>query len=260
MIQIKNLKKRYGSFLLDIAQLKIENQNIYGIVGRNGVGKTTLLRLLFHLIEPDSGSILYNNINIYKNTSIKERGELRAYLNDKFLIPFLTPLEYLEISAQLLNISDADFVQKLKQYHEFLPEGYDQKSKLIKEFSAGNKVRLGIVGAILNDPSVLLLDELTNSLDQESASKAKVIIRDYVRRHDAAAVWSTHRFEEITQICDNILVIEAGHVKYFGPARDFHSTESHRHVYPWLVTDSSEDTTQYSDKCSKLGYCISMQS
>ena len=108
--------------------------------------------------------------------------------------------------------------------------GLEEKSnQLFRDYSTGTRKKFALARALIHRPGVLLLDEVTNSLDVDSAQRAKFLVREYILRgNDRAAVWSTHRFEEIEQICDKVLVIDKGRVTFFGNAADFKRNNEHK--------------------------------
>ena len=99
-------------------------------------------------------------------------------------------------------------------------------SQLFRDYSTGTRKKFALARALIHQPNVLLLDEVTNSLDSNSAQSAKSLVREYVSaKHDRVGVWSTHRFEEIDEICDKVLVIHEGCVRFFGNASNFREIE-----------------------------------
>ena len=212
MIKIKNLEKKYGKFCLSIENLKVKKGEIFGLVGNNGAGKTTFLRSIMHLIQPDSGEIFMDEINVLKKETLKIKGKLRAYLNEKFLIPFLTPKEYIDITARLLNIPKIAVEEALNRYSELLPECYTQNNKLIRELSTGNKIRIGIIGALLSSPQFLLLDEPFANLDPTSRKVLTNLLVEINTTKNTTMIISSHDLDNVVDVCTRISILEKGKI------------------------------------------------
>ena len=201
------------SFIVDSGQ-------ILGVVGPNGAGKTTLLRILANLLETDSGRI--------KLCGHELKGEPHHRTNigyvssdERSFFWRLTGRQNLEFFAGLYGINKPRDCERIEKLINFF--GLEEKSgQLFRDYSTGTRKKFALARAMIHQPGVLLLDEVTNSLDVESAQRAKSLVREYIRDgYERAAVWSTHRFEEIEQICDKVLVIDKGRVVFFGSAGDF---------------------------------------
>lgn len=195
--------------------LCIKTGEILGIVGSNGAGKTTLLKILAGLLEADSG---------YLRLFGKElNGEccLRAHIgyvssDDRSFFWRLTGIQNLEFFAGLYGIRRQ---VARKRIAELLPLFSLEKkaTELFRDYSTGTRKKFSLIRAMIHEPRILLLDEATNSLDAPSAQRVKSLVREYVStKSGCAAVWSTHRLGEISEICDLALVISKGVVKFFG--------------------------------------------
>jgi len=212
MIRIKNLEKHYGEFCLNIENLTIKDSEIFGIVGNNGAGKTTFLRSIMHLIQPEEGEIFIEEINVLKKETLKKEGKLRAYLNEKFLIPYLTPREYIDITAELLQLSETEVEATIEKYSDLLPDSFDEGNKLIRELSTGNKIRTGIIGALLSSPEYLLLDEPFANLDPTSR---KILNRSLIELNEEkgiTVVVSSHDIANIADLCTRVTILEKGEI------------------------------------------------
>ena len=206
---------------LDKVSFCIESGNILGVIGANGAGKTTLLRILADLLEPDSG-----RINLCGCLLGKDSRQLRSkigYVSDDERSFFwrLTGRENLEFFGRLYGLSPR---QVKKRTSELLTQfGFLEKAdRLFRDYSSGMRKKISVMRALLNKPTVLLLDEVTNSLDPASAKMVKTHVREYISEtSDCCAVWSTHRLEEISQICDKVVMIDFGKIVSGGLVEDF---------------------------------------
>jgi len=207
MIQINNLKKAYGKkVVLSIDDLTINEHELVGIVGNNGAGKTTMLSLILDLIEPSRGSVkskdqLVSKVDDWKNYT-------GSYLNEGFLIPFLTPLEFLEFIGKLHGLNSSDVKNFLNENAAFYTEDITSK-KYIRELSAGNKNKVGILASILSTPEILILDEPFSNLDPSSQSWLKSKLKK-LNEDGVTIIISSHDLKHVTDVCTRILLIENG--------------------------------------------------
>ena len=206
---------------LDSVSISIEAGQILGVVGPNGAGKTTLLRILADILETDSGTVSICG-QMLDNNSFRIRSRIGYVSSDERSFFWrLTGKENIEFFARLYNLSAGQAkrrsAQLIKQF------GFEDKAgQFFRDYSAGMKKKVAVMRALLHNPSLLLLDEATNSLDPNSAKIVKEMVRQYVsERKDCAAVWSTHRLEEISQICDKVVMIDSGRIISGGLTEDF---------------------------------------
>ncbi len=195
---------------------RVEPGEILGVVGRNGAGKTTLLRILADLLEADGGEVELCGRKFGRRSS-SVRGEIGYVSSDeRGFFWRLTGRQNLEFFARLYGLSR----EELRQRTESLLDIFGLRAKgeeLFGDYSTGTRKKFAVVRSLVHEPRVVLLDEVTNSLDPASARSIKAMVREYVSKGQGrAAVWSTHRLEEISEICDKVLVIERGSVRFFG--------------------------------------------
>jgi ABC-2 type transport system ATP-binding protein len=209
MIQIDSLIKKYGEFVaLQIPNLVLQENESIGLVGNNGAGKTTLLSLIVDLIEASEGSVFSDNKNVTETEEWKFY--TGSFLNESFLIPFLTPLEYFEFVGKLHRLNKEDI-------HEFLAENKDffsyedNRKTLIRDLSAGNKNKVGILGALLPKPKLLILDEPFSYLDPTSQSWLKLKLKA-LHQTGTTLLVSSHDLLHITEISSRIILLEKGEV------------------------------------------------
>jgi ABC-2 type transport system ATP-binding protein len=212
MIAITDLEKSYDNHrVLKIHELKIKQGEIFGLVGNNGAGKTTLLRLMLDLIKADNGSVFSDDYNVAGSESWKEYTS--SYLDEGFLIDFLSAEEFFSFIGDIYGMTKARINEKLNDYKSFFNgEVLGQSKKYIRDFSQGNKQKIGIVSALITNPKVLILDEPFNHLDPSSQIKLKRLLVDYNKQTAATLIVSSHDLNHITEICDRIALIEKGFI------------------------------------------------
>ena len=158
-VEVQNLIKRFGNaFTLDIPLLKIESGRTFGLVGNNGAGKTTFLRLMLDLLNCEQGMIKIGPNTVVETDAWK--ANVGAYLDDSFLLDYLTPLEFFAFVGSLYGFSKTESLESLDPYRSFLPsEVFNSRSPYIRDLSTGNAKKVGIVAALFVKPDVVVLDE-----------------------------------------------------------------------------------------------------
>lgn len=210
-IKIENIKKTFGEKVaVDIDQYVINKGEVLGLVGNNGAGKSTLFRLILDLIKADSGKVEVNGVDVSQTEEWKEW--TGAYIDDSFLIDYLTPDEYFQFIARISGISEEQLDADLQRFEHFMAGEVTGQNKLIRNLSAGNKQKVGIVAAMLLRPQVLILDEPFNFLDPSSQSIIKHLITDYNRETGATILISSHNLNHTVDICPRIALLENGHI------------------------------------------------
>ena len=207
MLSISNLQKFYGDKkVLDIHQLTINQGESIGLVGNNGAGKSTLLSLILDIIQASSGSVLSKGKAVTDSEEWKQY--TGSYLNEGFLIPYLTPLEFISFVATLHQKSNEETLQFLEENKGFINITKEDKT-LIRDLSAGNRNKVGILAAIFSNPEILILDEPFSFLDPTSQSWLKNKLNAL---HEAGTTMliSSHDLGHITEISNRILILENG--------------------------------------------------
>lgn len=220
MLEFKQLKKSYGGkTVVDINSLTIRAGETIGLVGNNGAGKTTLFRMLLDLIRPDSGEILSKDVNVAKNGEWKNY--TASYLDEGFLIDYLTPEEYFIFIGGLHNLSVADVGEYLKQYEDFFNGEILNSRKYIRDFSKGNQNKIGIAAALMQKPELLVLDEPFANLDPTTQIRLKSHIKNLKSSHRLTTLISSHDLNHVTDVCDRIILLEKGLI-----IKDFQTNEN----------------------------------
>lgn len=214
-ISISNLRKTFGKgesikVAVDIEQYEIHSGEILGLVGNNGAGKSTLFRLILDLIKADTGTVHMGDIDVSQTEAWKDW--TGAYIDDSFLIDYLTPDEYFHFIARITGMKDEDLEEELKKYEHFMAGEVSGQKKLIRNLSAGNKQKVGIVAAMLLHPQILILDEPFNFLDPSSQSVIKHLLTQYNQETGATILVSSHNLNHTVDICPRIALMENGHI------------------------------------------------
>ena len=220
MIEAKDLSKEYhGNVVLDINQLSIPRGESFGLVGNNGAGKTTFFRLILDLIRASSGAVYINAENV--KGSVQWKRFTGSYLDEGFLIDFLSPEEYFEFLADINGLTKGDVKEFYDTFEEFFNNEVLGKKKFIRELSSGNQKKVGIAAALMTKPELLILDEPFNSLDPTTQIRLKKILKGVQEDRNVTALISSHDLNHVTEVCERIVVLEAGKV-----VQDIKTTET----------------------------------
>lgn len=223
-ISIQQLVKKYNStIVLDIPSLEINSGELTGIVGNNGAGKTTLLRLITDLIEPGTGEIKIDNHPVRKSKEWKKH--TGSFLDEGFLIGFLTPEEYFEFNGHTYGLSAEAVAQRLPEYDSFMKGEVINTKKYIRQLSTGNKQKTGIIASMLVNPSLLVLDEPFNFLDPTSQIIMKNLLRKKNKETGATMLISSHNINHVADICTRIILLEKGRIIKDVPTNDKQKVE-----------------------------------
>lgn len=211
MIQVENLKKIYdGNTVLDIQGLEIPIGESFGLVGNNGAGKTTFFSLLLDLIEPTQGFIKNNNVIVNKNEDWKTF--TTAFLDDSFLIGYLTCEEYFYFLGELRNQTKQQVDAFLLTYADFFNNEILGKNKFIRDLSKGNQKKVGIIGTLIGNPKVVILDEPFANLDPTTQIRLKKILRNIADTKQTTLLVSSHDLNHTFEISDRIVCFERGRI------------------------------------------------
>ena len=211
MIEIKDLSKAYsGNVVLNVPTLNIPKGESFGLVGNNGAGKTTFFRLILDLIRSTSGAAFINSENVMG--SVEWKRYTGSYLDEGFLIDFLTPEEYFEFLADINGLTKGDVSEFYTTFEEFFNNEVLGKKKFIRELSSGNQKKVGIAAALMTNPELIILDEPFNSLDPTTQIRLKNILKEIQENKNVTALISSHDLMHVTEVCERIVVLETGNV------------------------------------------------
>ena len=209
MITINNLSKVYETKkVLSIENLEFPKGQTIGLVGNNGAGKTTLFSLILDLIEPSSGFVSIDEEKV--NESENWKNKVGAFIDETFLIGYLTPEEYFYFLGELRGQSKANVDEFLKNFTDFFNGEILNAKKYIRDLSKGNMKKVGIIGALIGTPAIIILDEPFANLDPSTQIKLKNLIRDWSQNSDSTFLISSHDLAHTTEVCERIVVINKG--------------------------------------------------
>jgi ABC-2 type transport system ATP-binding protein len=206
-LDIQKLVKSYKNFALKVGEFHACESEIIGLVGNNGAGKTTFLKLVLDLIVPDIGEVCSNQKSISLSEHWKEY--TGSFLDEDSLIQFLTLFEFFSFIGRIYEIPEGTIKSRLESYRNFLDIDINER-KYIREYSTGNKYKIGIVSTLITKPKILILDEPFNYLDPTSQNHLSLILKNYNVEEKALIILSSHDLSHITELCTRIIIIENG--------------------------------------------------
>jgi ABC-2 type transport system ATP-binding protein len=212
MIQVNNLSKTYnnGVKVLNIHNLEIPKGQSFGLVGNNGAGKTTFFSLLLDLIQPTTGHIKNNTIQV--NTSEAWKPFTSAFIDESFLIGYLTAEEYFYFIGELRNRNKADVDALLKKHEEFFNGEILNGKKYLRDLSKGNQKKVGIIAALIGNPEVVILDEPFANLDPTTVNRLKKIIKELSENPEVTVLVSSHDLVHTVEVCNRIVALNKGEI------------------------------------------------
>jgi len=211
MITVTDLSKKYNDkTVLNIPTLDIPKGQSFGLVGNNGAGKTTFFNLLLDLIRPTSGYIKNKDIQVNKSEAWKDFTS--AFIDESFLIGYLTPEEYFYFIGELRGMNKTDVDAFLTQYESFFNDEILNGNKYIRDLSKGNQKKVGLVAALIGDPEVIILDEPFASLDPTTQIRLKSLLKDLAENKEKTLLISSHDLGHVTEVADRIVILEKGNI------------------------------------------------
>ncbi|WP_298397617.1 ABC transporter ATP-binding protein [Flavobacterium sp.] len=212
MIQVNNLSKTYnnGVKVLNITNLEIPKGQSFGLVGNNGAGKTTFFSLLLDLIQPSTGFIKNNSIQV--NTSEAWKPFTAAFIDESFLIGYLTAEEYFYFIGDLRGQNKADVDALLAKHEEFFNGEILQRKKYLRDLSKGNMKKVGIIATLIGNPEVVILDEPFANLDPTTVNRLKKIIKELSDNPEVTVLVSSHDLVHTVEVCNRIVALNKGEI------------------------------------------------
>ena len=211
MIRIEHLKKRYeDTTVLNIAKMDIPKGQVFGLVGNNGAGETTLFSLLLDLIQATEGTVAIDQVDV--STSEDWKTNTAAFLDDSFLIGYLTPEEYFYFIGELRNVSKQEVDELLAGYADFFNDEILNKNKYIRDLSKGNQKKVGVVATFIGAPELLILDEPFANLDPTTQIRLKELLTEKGKDPNTTILISSHDIQHVTEVCERIAVLEKGEI------------------------------------------------
>lgn len=205
-IELKNLSKSFDkNKVIDNVNITFTEGNIYGLYGRNGSGKSVIMKLICGFLLPTEGQILFDGIDF--NAKSEYPNNLRAVIEKPSFFPNLTGYENLKLLAEIQNkISDKEIIESLE-----IVNLIDEKDKKYSKYSLGMKQKLAIAQAIMEDPKILILDEPFNGIEEKTVSKLIEYLKEE-KQKDKIIIFSTHIKEDLDNLADKIFKIENGSI------------------------------------------------
>lgn len=220
MIQITDLIKAYNKeIVLNIPELTIEKGEIFGLVGNNGAGKTTMFNIVLDLITASKGQVTSKGIAVRDSEDWKEF--TGAFIDESFLIGYLTAEEYFAFIAGLRRMSKTETTTFLEGFADFFNGEILGKKKFIRDFSKGNQKKVGIVVALMGKPEIVILDEPFANLDPSSQFKLRRLIKEFAAENGTTFLISDHTLENIADVSTRLIILEKGKI-----VRDVQKTET----------------------------------
>ena len=206
-IKVIDLKKNYGNKeAVKNINFEIKENEIIGLLGPNGCGKTTTIGMILGLLKPTSGQVLINGFQLEKN-----RIEILQKIN--FISPYIELPKKLTVKQNLIVYGKLYSVKNLNSRIDYLVEELRLQNLLDRvtgELSSGQKNRISLAKAIINDPSVLLLDEPTASLDPETGDFVRTFLENYKKEKKVSILLASHNMDEVTRLCSSIMMMKNG--------------------------------------------------
>ena len=209
MIQVENLQKEYGGVIvLNLPALTITKGEMFGLVGNNGAGKTTFFRCLLDLIRPSNGIAWSKGEKIQGSEHWKSY--TGAYLDEGFLIDYLTAEEYFDFLGKTHRMTQGDIADFVAGMSDFFNDEILGKNKYIRDFSKGNQKKIGIAAALMGNPELLILDEPFTNLDPSSQIRLRRMLAEINQQQGVTMLISSHDLMHVTEVCSRIVALQKG--------------------------------------------------
>ena len=209
MIQVENLQKEYnGVVVLNLSALQIAKGEKFGLVGNNGAGKTTFFRCLLDLIRPTAGLVRSKGEQVQGSEHWKSY--TGAYLDEGFLIDYLTAEEYFDFLGSTHRMSKGDIAEFINGLSDFFNDEIIGKNKFIRDFSKGNQKKIGIAAALMGNPELLILDEPFTNLDPSSQIRLRKLLAELNESQGITMLISSHDLMHVTEVCSRIVALQKG--------------------------------------------------
>ncbi len=234
-IKVTNLKKSYGTKeAVKNINFEIKENEIVGLLGPNGSGKTTTIGMILGLLKPTSGEVLINGLKI-------ENNPIKILQKINFISPYIELPKKLTVKQNLIVYGKLYSVKKLDEKIDYLVSKLRLENLLGRvtgELSSGQKNRISLAKAIINDPNVLLLDEPTASLDPEIGDFVRTFLENYKKEKKVSILLASHNMDEVTRLCSSIMMMKSGTIIDQGKPNDLikkHGRKNLEEVFLKLV-------------------------
>lgn len=237
MLSVRDLRKQYGATVaVDGVSFEVKRNEIVGLLGPNGAGKTTTINMILGVLEPTSGSILVEGLDIAtKRSAVLERTNFAAVYAP--LPGNLTVVQNLRFFGLIYGVKDLSTrIEKLLEQYDLLAFRHVKCGVL----SSGEQTRVSLAKAMLNQPALLLLDEPTASLDPAIAREIRVKIREYAATGEVGVLWTSHNMYEVEDVCDRVLFLSHGRILLQGDPRTLPATHGKESLEELFITVANE--------------------
>ncbi len=215
MLEVVNAKLMYGDFTaVHNLSFQVQPGEIFGLLGTNGAGKTTTFRMIMGLLEPTEGYVKYNGQTVSYDTV----DQIGYMIEERSLLTKLTVKNLILFYGQLKNVSKEDILKRLDYWLERFKIS-EYKDKKIKELSKGNQQKIQFISALINEPTLLVLDEPFSGLDLFNVQLFVDVIREYQQK-GATIIFSSHQIDHVESFCEQLLVLQKGKVVLEGKIKD----------------------------------------
>lgn len=249
MIEVKNVTKKYGSFVaVDDISFTINDGEVVGFLGPNGAGKSTTMNMITGYIEQTEGNIIVDGFDTLKKSK-KAKKEI-GYMPEG--VPLYTDLTVKEFVTYMAELRKVDRKTKKENVQKVLKEtGLDQmQNKLIKNLSRGQKQRVSLAGTLVADPKILILDEPTVGLDPKQITEIRSLIKNLGKKH--TVILSSHILSEVSQICDRVIIINKGKIVAIDTPENLEKKVSDNNVIYVTVEDKENKIDGIKEKITGI--------
>lgn len=223
MIEVKGLRKQFGDFTaVDGVTFKINAGEVVGFLGPNGAGKTTTIKMITGLLAPDEGEALVTGLDIQKEP-LKAKAQFAYVPDTPNLYGKLKAIEYLRFMGQLYHVPSEEADERIKRLLDLF-ELTDKAGTYLDGFSHGMQQKAAIIGAMLHNPKVIMLDEPTVGLDPRSARLVKDLLLQHAENGNAV-FFSSHILEIVQNMCDRVIIIDKGKILADAPVSELRQME-----------------------------------
>ena len=245
MIQVKNVTKKYGKFTaIDNISFEVKDGEVVGLLGPNGAGKSTTMNMITGYIDSTVGQILVNGVNVEKRPR-KAKKQIGYMPESVPLYTELTVKEFIKYMAQLKLVKRKELKSEVNKVIEEVGLK-DVENKLIRNLSRGYKQRVGIAGALVGNPKVIILDEPTVGLDPKQITEIRELIKKLGKSH--TVILSSHILSEISQICENVIIINKGKIVAIDTPSNLEKKTSNKNIISLTVEDKKGNMDKIKDK------------
>ncbi len=249
MIEVKNVTKKYGSFIaVDNISFDVKDGEIVGLLGPNGAGKSTTMNMITGFIEATEGNIIVNGYDISKKPG-KAKKQIGYMPEGVPSYQELTTKEFVKYMAELKMVDRKTRKEEIENVIK--QTGLEEvQNKLIKNLSRGYKQRVSMAGALVGNPDVLILDEPTVGLDPKQILEIRNLIKELGKKH--TVILSSHILSEVSQICERVVIINKGKIVAIDTPENLETKTQNKNVIYVTVEDKNEKMLRIKDKVKDI--------